>query len=432
MSFPRFREGSAPGLGKTARWPIQQPHPATASQSGFLERLLPGVFKGAADVDPALVLTATVAGAVYHYSLLWSVLLCIPFLLTVLGVSARIGQTSRHHGLVDLLRIHYGRKIALTCALVIVATNMAMLIADLMAVTDAFSIMMELPRMYFIAAVSFSVWYILIFRDYRKMTQTLALLSLPLFLYIAAAVLSHPDWKHLISYSLFPRIPRSSAYPGAVVAIFGALLTPYVLVWQTNSRREPAFSGDQDGRSTEHRARALVTTVLCYVIMAAAAGVFRLQSGTDLTTRIAALALTPAVGQLATVMFALGIIGAGMVALPVLVASACYSVAEAMDWKSGLNQHPWEAVRLYVLISVAMFLAAALNFIKMNPVHALYGCMILAGVLAIPILMCILLVSNNREVMQTTNSWAQNFWIGAAAGAVAVSAVLAFWWKLAA
>jgi Mn2+/Fe2+ NRAMP family transporter len=375
------------------------------------------------------VLTATVAGAAYRYSLLWAVLLSIPFLLAVFSVSARIGFESRQ-GLVDLLRTNYGRIIAFGCAAVVVAINMAMIVADLMAVTDALSIITEMPRMYFIAGVAFSVWYILIFRDYRKITQTLVLLSLPLFLYVAAAVLASPDWKQVISHSLFPRIPRDSGYPAAVIGIFGALLTPYILVWQTSSRREEALAGGVGG-GPEHHAGTAVTTLLCYSIMVAAASVLRISPNEDLTTRMAAEALTPAAGQLGTVVFALGIIGAGMVALPVLVASMCYSVAEAMGWRSGLNENPWEAIRFYVLISFAMFLAAALNFIKINPVVALYWSQILAGVLTVPILVFILLVSNNRLLMRTTNSWWQNFWIGAAAGAVVASSLIALWWKIA-
>ena len=165
--------------------------------------------------------------------------------------------------------------------------------------------------------------------------------------------------------------------------------------------------------------------------MVAAGSVLHISPVGDLTTRMAAEALTPAVGQLGTALFALGIIGAGMVALPVLVASMCYSVAEAMGWKSGLNENPWEAVRFYVLISIAMFMAAAFNFIKINPVIALYGSQILAGALTVPILIFILLISNNRYIMRTTNSWWQNFWIGAAGGAVVAAALIALWWRIA-
>lgn len=385
---------------------------------------------GSSDVDPALVLTATVAGATYHYSLLWSVLLCIPFLFSVFAVSARIGYETRQ-GLVDLLRGHYGKKLAMFCAGVVVAINMAMIVADLMAVTEGFSIIMQLPRMFFIAAVAFSVWYILIFRDYRKITHTLVLLSLPLFIYVAAAILAHPDWGQVISHSFFPQIPRGAGYPTAVVAIFGSLLTPYVLVWQTSSRREEAIAGMHSVGGGEHHAGAIVTTVLCYSIMVAAATVLPNTLTGDMTTRMAAAALAPAVGALGTVLFALGIIGAGMVALPVLVASMCYSVAEAMGWRSGLNESPWEAVRFYVLISAAMFVASVMNFIRINPVTALYWSQILAGVLTVPILIFILLIANDRRVMRTTNSWWQNFWIGAAGGAIVAAGLIVVWWKLA-
>lgn len=386
---------------------------------------------GASDVDPSLVITATVAGSVYHYSLLWSVLLCVPFLLAVFAVSARIGVETRQ-GLVDLLRTNYGRTAALLCALIVVTINIAMIVADLMAVSDGFSIIMELPRSYFVAAIAFSVWYVLIFRDYRKITHALALLSLPLFVYVASAILAHPDWRQVISHSLFPRIPHDTGYPVAVIGIFGSLLTPYVLVWQTSSRREEALAGErfEGGVGGEHHAGAFVTTVLCYSIMVAAATVLKVPLADDLTTRMAAEALTPAVGGLGRVLFALGIIGAGMVALPVLVASMCYSVAEAMGWKSGLNESPWEAVRFYVMISIAMFLAAAVNFARWNPVKALYWSQILAGALTVPILVFILLIANDRRVMRTTNSWWQNFWIGASGGAIVAAVLIVFWWKI--
>ncbi len=428
VSFQRSRRGSAADRRNIVSFPARPPD---QGPRGPFRRLLPGLVTGASDVDPSLVITATVAGSVYHYSLLWSVLLCIPFLLAVFAVSARIGVETKQ-GLVDLLRTNYGQIIALLCAILVVAINMAMIVADLMAVTDAFSIIMDLPRSYFVAALAFSVWYILIFRDYRKITHALALLSLPLFIYVAAAIFAHPDWRQVISHSLFPRIPHDTGYPVTVIAVFGSLLTPYVLVWQTSSRREEALAGErfEGGAGGEHHTGAFVTTILCYSIMVAAATVLKVPLADDLTTRMAAEALTPAAGSLGRVLFALGIIGAGMVALPVLVASMCYSVAEAMGWKSGLNESPWDAIRFYVMISIAMFMAAALNFAHLNPVKALYWSQILAGALTVPILVFILLVSNDRRVMRTTNSWWQNFWIGASGGAIVAAVLIVFWWKI--
>lgn len=427
MNSPKSHSETESGAEKLLPWP-RASHEEFHSTDRPLRRVFPAMVTGASDVDPALVLTATVAGAAYQYSLLWSVLLCVPFLLSVFAVSARIGFETRQ-GLVDLLRGTYSRRIAIACAGLIVAINMAMIVADLMAVSDAFSIIMQLPRMFFIPAVAFIVWYILIFRDYRKITQILVLLSLPLFIYVAAALLSHPNWGQVISHSALPRIPGGTGYPLTVIAIFGALLTPYVLVWQTSSRREEALAGVPQPGGAEHRAGIVVTTVLCYSIMVAAGSVLHIPAGTELTSRMAASALSPAVGALASTLFALGIIGAGMVALPVLVASMCYSVAEAMGWPSGLNENPWEAVRFYVLISGAIFVAAAFNFFKVNPVSALYWSQVLAGALTVPILVFILLVSNDRRVMRTINTWWQNFWIGASIGAIITASLIFFWWK---
>jgi len=428
VNSPKSHSETESGAEKILPWPRSSDEDTLGNTERPLRRIFPGMVTGASDVDPALVLTATVAGATYQYSLLWSVLLCVPFLLSVFAVSARIGFETRQ-GLVDLLRGTYGRRVAIGCAMLIVVINMAMIVADLMAVSDAFSIIMQLPRMFFIPAVAFIVWYVLIFRDYRKITHALVLLSLPLFIYVAAALLSRPDWGQVISHSVLPRIPPGAGYPQTVIAIFGALLTPYVLVWQTSSRREEALSGVQPSGGAEHRAGAVVTTVLCYSIMVAAGTVLHVPAGTDLTTRMAASALTPAVGVLGSTLFALGIIGAGMVALPVLVASMCYSVAEAMGWPSGLNETPWEAVRFYVLISGAMLVAAAFNFVKVNPVSALYWSQVLAGALTVPILTFILLVSNDKRVMRTINTWWQNFWIGASIGAIITAALILFWWK---
>jgi Mn2+/Fe2+ NRAMP family transporter len=164
--------------------------------------------------------------------------------------------------------------------------------------------------------------------------------------------------------------------------------------------------------------------------MVSAAAVLHLSAPIDMTTRQAAEALRPAVGALGPILFAVGIIGAGMVALPVLCASLCYSVSEAMGWKSGLSEHPWDAPPFYVLISLSMFSAAVANFFRINPVKALYLSQLLAGVLTIPILIFILLLANDRRVVKTANTVSQNFWVGAAVGALLASGLLWLWWAI--
>jgi Mn2+/Fe2+ NRAMP family transporter len=350
--------------------------------------------------------------------------------MSIFNVSGRIGYETQK-GLVDLLRENYGRGWALACASLVVVINMAMIVADLMAVSDALSIILQQRRAFFVGAAAFSIWYILIFRDYRKITQALLWLSLPLFVYVAAAFVAAPSAREVVARTFVPHVAHSTDYVAVVVGLFGSLLTPYVLVWQTSSRREHASIGQHTPHEAQSQAGTFVTSVLSFSIIVAAASVMHMAQASDMTTLQAAEALRPAAGEAGPIVFALGIIGAGMVALPVLVASMCYSISEAMEWKAGLSEVPWEAKRFYVLISIAMFVAAAANFLPINPVKALYWSQILAGILTVPILTFILVISRDRRVMITTNSRSQNFWIGAAIGGLLAAGVVYAWWVVA-
>ncbi|HSE48760.1 MAG TPA: divalent metal cation transporter [Terriglobales bacterium] len=431
MRFPKFprteyRKGTPQDRGRVVQFPGGGDEPLP--RQPWLRRLLPGVVTGAADVDPALVLTATVAGAMYQYSTLWVVLLCVPFLLNVFRVTARIGHQTRQ-GLVDLLRLHYGRRVALACALLVIAINMAMIVADLMAVSEAMSIIAGQSRMYFVALAAFSIWYMLIFRDYVKITKALLFLALPLFIYVAAALIVAPAPRELVLRTLVPEVPHSAGYMMTVIALAGSLLTPYILVWNTSSRREQAIIGHELHAADSH-AGTVVTTLLSYCIILAAGATLAMKASGELTVRRAAEALRPAVGDLGGILFALGILGAGMVALPILVASMCYAISEAMEWKAGLSEHPWEAGRFYALISAALFLAAFANLFPINPVTAMFWSQALAGVLVVPILIFTLVLANDRRVMRTVNSFGENFWIGAAAGGMCAAVGVYGWMKI--
>ncbi len=399
--------------------------PSAPNQKWSIWRIGPGIVTGAANLDPSAVITTTIAGAAFYHSLMWVVVLIIPFLLAIFSVTSRIGVETGQ-GILDLVRENYGRKIAVAGAVLTIITNLAVVIADIMAVSDALSILTGLSRMFFIAGTAFFVWYILVFQDYQKITRALVLLSMPLYLYVVAAVLTKPHLGQLIRDVFAPHMQATADYAENIVGLFGSFLTPYIIIWQTSSRSDPGHE--------HHQADSIMSTGVTFIlassIMVAASAVLHLDRAIDLTTRQAADALRPAVGDWGPILFAIGIIGSGMVALPVLTASMCFDLAQSIGWKSGLSEKPWEAKRFYVLISAAVFLAAGANYLRINPVTALYWSMILAGVLLIPTLLFILIISNDRRIMKTVNTRWQNFWLGAATGGTAAAGLIYLRYKL--
>lgn len=424
VNFPRFNNQNRPGSPEDRGKVLNFPQTAAASGAGMpgpslLHRLGPGLITGCSDVDPSCVITATVAGAAFGHALLWVVVLCFPFLLAIFSAAGRIGIQTRQ-GLLELVRDRYSTKLALGGAIFAIITNLAVVIADLMAVSDAFSILTNQSRMYFVAATAFFVWYILVFQDYRKITRVLVIFSLPLYVYVIAAILTRPNIGQLLLEAFIPRSQPTVDFIENVVAIFGSLITPYIIIWHATSRTEP-------GHEHDHADSTMATVIaigLASSIMIAAAAVLHLPHPVDMTTAQAAEALKPAVGPLGPVVFAIGIIGSGLVALPVLTASMCYDLAQAIGWKYGLSENPWEARRFYILISGAMLVATLANFFPINPVKALYWSMILAGILLIPTLIFIVLISNDRRIMRTTSTMLENFWVGAAAGGAAAAGLI--------
>jgi Mn2+/Fe2+ NRAMP family transporter len=393
---------------------------------GRAVQLLPGIVAGAADLDPAAVLTATVAGAAFGTSLGWVVVLCVPVLFSVFAVSSRIGHQTRK-GLVELIRENYSQTAAVAIAGLIAVVNLAMIIGDIVAVSDGFSLITMAPRAFFLAIVGFTVWYVLIIGNYQQTTKVLGALTLILVAYLIAAYRVTDSFIALGKDVLLPHMQVNTGYMMGVVAVFGSLLTPNVIVWQTSSRR-----GLPEGLAAAHVTESHAGTfVACLISLSAmvAASHLHISDPSNMTTRMASEAMG-SFGFLGTVLFALGIIASGMIALPILVASLCFSVAEAVGWKSGLGVEPWNARMFYVMISGTVFVAVVIDFFHVNTVHVLYWSQVLAGIVLVPIFAFILLLSNNMRVMRTTNSHFENFWLGCAATGMLIANVLFFWFQL--
>jgi Mn2+/Fe2+ NRAMP family transporter len=389
-------------------------------------RIVPGIVAGAADLDPAAVLTATVAGASFGTSLGWVVVLCIPVLFSVFAVSSRMGHETRK-GLVELVRENYSRKWAVVIALLIVVVNLAMIVGDIVAVSDGFSLITMAPRSFFLAIVGFTVWYVLIIGNYQQTTKVLGTLALLLIAYVAAAYRMTDSFVGLAKDVLLPPMQVSTGYMMGVVAVFGSLLTPDVIVWQTSSKRGLP-EGLARAHVTESHAGTFVACVISLSAMVAASHL-HIADPSNMTTRMASEAMG-SFGFLGTVLFSLGIIASGLIALPILVASLCFSVAEAVGWKAGLGVEPWNARMFYVMISGTVFVAVVIDFFHVNTVHVLYWSQVLAGIVLVPIFAFILLLSNNIRVMRTPNTHFENFWLGCAATGMLIANLMFFWFTL--
>jgi Mn2+/Fe2+ NRAMP family transporter len=369
-----------------------------------LHAFVRGVVAGAADLDPAAVLTATVAGATFGYSVGWVVLLSIPVLWSVFSVSARIGRDSRK-GLVELVREQYGRKLALALAIGVFVVNFAMIIGDLVAVSDALSIVTGQWRAFFLVPLAFVVWYMLIVGDTRKSMERLGLLSLFLIAYVVAACYTVHSPSALARGILLPHLEASSAYAMAVIAVFGSLLTPDVIIWQTSSKREIP-QGTGVAADTESHAGTFVATLISLSAIVVAAS-FRASDPSEMTTRSASLSLA-FLGSAGPLLFALGILGSGMVALPLLAASLSFSISEAIGWDSGLNKEPWEARYFYIVISTILVVSVVISLFGVDTVRLLYWSQVGAGALVVPILAFLMLLGRNQRVVRSSNRLADD------------------------
>jgi len=401
-------------------------HSLAPSLFGRIRKLTPGIVAGAADLDPAAVLTATVAGASFGYSIGWVVLLAIPVVWAVFSVSARLGHQS-NRGLVELIRRSYGRTAGWGMALAMISVNMAMIIADLVAVSDAASLIMRQARIFFLPLTAFAVWYLLVLGDYRKSSRAFVWFALFQGAYLVAAVMAVKSWTGLLKGLLLPHITMNAAYVIGIIAVFGSLLTPDVLVWQTSSRRDRKATGG-GFHSSESKAGTLVAVGISLSVIIAASAL-HVSDPEHMSTLTAAQALRP-LGSLAPVIFSIGIIGSGLIALPILVASMCFSIAEAADWQAGLTIPAWEARPFYVLISACIIVATVVDFGNINPVTVLYWSQVIAGFLVVPVLGFILLLGNNPRLAGRPNTTSENIWLGGAVAGMVVANIVFFWTAL--
>lgn len=405
---------------KAASRAVFSKRPLMKRAGSYWHSLGPGLTTGASDDDPAGIATYSQAGAQYGFQFTWLALFTFPLMSIVQEMCARIGMATGK-GLARNIRGIYSRKVLYALTALLFFANSFNLGADLGAMSKAAQLIV--PGMPFVVAIfGFTVISLglQIFISYSRYARYLKYLSFVLFLYVATAfVIPGLDWGQIIHQTLIPNLSFSKESLLLICAILGTTISPYLFFWQTSQEVEDrhllahGHAAANHARLRHHDLKRrevkkmrmdvwvgmfLSNAVMFFIIVTCAATLF--PAGIDVNTaEDAAAALRPIAGQQAYVLFALGIIGTGMLAVPVLAGSAAYAFSEAFNWKAGLNRKLSHAYGFYGVIIIAMGLGLLMNFIGLDPIKALIYSAVLNGLIAPIILYFVVRISSSKELM---------------------------------
>ncbi len=406
----------------------------------YFSLLGPGLVTGASDDDPSGITTYSVAGASLGYGMLWTALATFPLMAGVQLICARIGLVTGR-GLAGAVRHHYPRPFLYAACLLLLVANVFNIAADLAGMADAAHMLTGASATLCVPLFGLSILLATIYASYATFARWLKWLTGVLFAYVAAAFLARPDWWPALVASVVPSFRWDAVYVATFVGVLGTTISPYLFFWQASQEvEEEKAKGRRTAASrrgaTDHEladARVDVNTgmffsnlVMYFIILATAstlnrAGILEIE-----TAREAAEALRPLAGDGAYLLFALGLVGTGFLAVPVLAGSASFAVAEVFGWRSGLDLTPRRGRRFYLVFAGAILGGMLLDLGGTNPIRMLFLSAVLNGLLAPPLLLLVMLVSNNRSIMgeRTNGPWLNVF--GWAATALMTAAAVAF------
>lgn len=388
---------------------IKQPN-----KSKLLQILGPGLITGASDDDPSGIATYSQAGAQFGYGIGWMMLFSWPLMCAIQEISARIGRVTGY-GIAGNLKRHYSRPLLLGTVILLFVANTINLGADLGAMAAALKLVIGGPQLLYVAMFGAISILLEVFVRYSRYVSVLKWLTLALFAYVGVAFVVRIPWA-TVGYSLIvPHVQFTPVYLTMVVAILGTTISPYLFFWQAEEEVEEVK--ERDGAKPLERApreaegefkrirwdtyvgMALSNAVALFIIVTCAA-TLHAHGITDIQTSAqAAQALRPIAGEAAFVVFALGIVGTGLLAVPVLAGSAAYAVGEAFGWHVGLSRILRRAKAFYLVIFLATVAGAVLNFTPVDPIRALFWTAVINGVVAVPVMATMMLMTTKKAVM---------------------------------
>ena len=396
---------STGGTEKLRRKPKHKPkHKARSAQaSGFTWRDLgPGVLSGMAGNDSSAVTSYSVNGAVNGYGQLWLILLATPLYQAVQYTCARIGRVTQL-GLAELLRQHYGHKVSLPASLILITANTALIAADLVAIGTGLQMFTGLAWQWFVVPVAALLWYLSVYKSFGTIKYIFMAMSLAFVAYLITAAFSGADWGAVLKGTLVPQIGFNFASISSAVALLGATVSPYTMYWQVQGEKEQKRAGKTKQQLHEAALDIATGTVsgnlVAYAIIVCTSATLFTHHQTISTAADAARALAPLLGPYAKYLFALGFIGAGLVAIPVLLASTSYTISAAFGWPASLWKKPWQNEGFYLILTGALLVSLVVSLLDFDPIQLMFWANVLQGVLSPVLVVLLLLVGNNRTIM---------------------------------
>ena len=433
--------------------PVVADHPSAKSEFEVLNessergdgpwwtKLGPGLITGAADDDPSGIATYSQAGAQFGYGIGWTVLLTYPLMVGIQLASARIGRITGK-GLTENFARMWPRGVVYALVLLLVVANVINLGADLNAMADSLGLVIGGPRALYAVAFGLVSLVLQVFLPYQKYVRILKWLTVSLLAYVGVAFAVHIDWMSAVKGAVWPQISWSKDYVTTVVAILGTTISPYLFFWQAAQEVEEIHrvAEDKPLREAPHQQgpqlrRLRIDTLVgmgfsnliaFFMILATAATLHQQGITTVESTSQAALALKPVAGAFAFALFAAGVIGTGLLALPVLAGSAAYAVASLMGVRKGLDQPARSATAFYSILAFSMLLGTIISVAGLNPIRTLYWAAVINAVISVPIMVAVMVAASSSKLMAgivLPMQWKILGWSATAAMAIATLAM---------
>ena len=411
------RDGQAGGIRQAQhswrrpRWLAQR---GAGKRRGFLSFLGPGLITGAADDDPSGIATYSQVGAQFGYGMTWVLLFSFPLMASIQEVSARIGRVTGQ-GIAANVGQHYSRALLSVLVLLLIVANVINLGADLGAMGAAVKLVIGGSAQLYVVVLAVLCAGLEIFVRYERYASILKWLTLALFAYVATVLIVGVHWGEVAFATFVPHVQWSTDFLTSVVAVLGTTISPYLFFWQASEEAEeeridpvakPLIEAPEQARREIHRIRLDtwfgmgLSNLISWCIIVTTAATLGANNVTNIqSAEQAAEALRPIAGELAFLVFACGIIGTGLLAIPVLAGSAAYALAEMLDWPAGLAEVPRHAKAFYATIAVGTLLGVGFNFFSIDPIKALFWTAVINGVVAVPLMIVMMIMTSRPKVM---------------------------------